>query len=323
MSFTVEDFHDLIELLAQHPEWRAELRRHVLSDELLELPSLVRQLVEAQTRTEARLERVEARLDRLEATVQALAEAQARAEARLERVEARLDRLEATVQALVEAQARAEARLERAEARLEGVEARLEHVEARLERVEARLERVEDRLDRLEITVQALAEAQNRAAQEIAELAVAQRRSEDRLGLLDGEMLEWNYARHAPSYFGSIVRGLRVIEPAALADLLEAAVDDGRLTWDERSSIMLSDLVMSGRRRDTGQDIYLVAEISAGIRPYDVERAADRAALLEKLGRPVLPIVAGRDIDEGTSRLAHSRGVWSAQGGRVEPPRSA
>jgi phage shock protein A len=302
MSFTVEDFHDLIELLAQHPEWRAELRRHVLSDELLELPSLVRQLVEAQTRTEARLERVEARLDRLEATVQALAEAQARAEARLER---------------------AEARLEGVEARLEHVEARLERVEARLERVEARLERVEDRLDRLEITVQALAEAQNRAAQEIAELAVAQRRSEDRLGLLDGEMLEWNYARHAPSYFGSIVRGLRVIEPAALADLLEAAVDDGRLTWDERSSIMLSDLVMSGRRRDTGQDIYLVAEISAGIRPYDVERAADRAALLEKLGRPVLPIVAGRDIDEGTSRLAHSRGVWSAQGGRVEPPRSA
>ena len=50
MAFTVEDFHDLIELLAQHPEWRAELRRHVLSDDLIELPTLVRQLVEEAAR---------------------------------------------------------------------------------------------------------------------------------------------------------------------------------------------------------------------------------------------------------------------------------
>jgi len=39
MPFTVEDFQDLIRLLAQHPEWQAELRLHVLSDELLELPA--------------------------------------------------------------------------------------------------------------------------------------------------------------------------------------------------------------------------------------------------------------------------------------------
>jgi hypothetical protein len=62
MPFSVEDFHDLVRLLAEHPEWRAELRQLVLSDELLELPALVRQLVErvgtladAQARTEARL----------------------------------------------------------------------------------------------------------------------------------------------------------------------------------------------------------------------------------------------------------------------------
>ena len=46
MSFTVDDFQDLIRLLQQHPERRAELRRHVLSDELLELPAVVRQIAE-------------------------------------------------------------------------------------------------------------------------------------------------------------------------------------------------------------------------------------------------------------------------------------
>jgi hypothetical protein len=39
MAFTVQDFHDLITLVVQHPEWRAELRRLVLTEELLALPS--------------------------------------------------------------------------------------------------------------------------------------------------------------------------------------------------------------------------------------------------------------------------------------------
>ncbi len=38
MAFTVEDFQDLVRLLAQHPEWRSELRRLLLSEELLTVP---------------------------------------------------------------------------------------------------------------------------------------------------------------------------------------------------------------------------------------------------------------------------------------------
>ncbi len=55
MAFTVADFPHLLRLLEQHPEWRAELRRLVLTDDLLGLPALVRGLAEAQTRTEARV----------------------------------------------------------------------------------------------------------------------------------------------------------------------------------------------------------------------------------------------------------------------------
>ncbi len=42
MPFSVEEFRDLIRLLEERPEWRADLRRLVLTDELLALPSLVR-----------------------------------------------------------------------------------------------------------------------------------------------------------------------------------------------------------------------------------------------------------------------------------------
>jgi hypothetical protein len=59
MAFTVEEFQDLIRLLQERPEWRADLRRLVLSDELLALPELVRELVHAQQRTEVRVGRLE------------------------------------------------------------------------------------------------------------------------------------------------------------------------------------------------------------------------------------------------------------------------
>src|SRR5215470_6315926 len=69
MAFTVQDFHDLIGILEQHPEWRTELRRLVLTEELLSLPQIVRDLAEAQQRTEQRVEE--------------LAEAQRRTEQRI------------------------------------------------------------------------------------------------------------------------------------------------------------------------------------------------------------------------------------------------
>ena len=50
MGFTVGDFQDLVRLLEERPEWRAELRRFVLSDDLLELPAVVRQLAERKAR---------------------------------------------------------------------------------------------------------------------------------------------------------------------------------------------------------------------------------------------------------------------------------
>ena len=288
MAFTVEDFHDLIDLLGQRPEWRADLRRLVLSDELLDLPSLVRQLVETQARTEA--------------AIVSLVAAQ-------ERTEARLDRLEATVQALADAQARTDAAIAR--------------LTAAQERTEARLDGIEARLDRLETTVQALVEAQTRTELQIGELAASQRRLEDRQGTMAGRLLELDYARQAPSYFGPIAIRLRVVDAGSLANLLDDAVDEERLTPVERDAIMRADLVLSGRRREDGQDVYLLAELSVGVGEHDVERAVERARLLEKLGRPVLPVVAGERINDEAAQLAREQGVWSARGGHVTAPRDA
>ena len=260
MAFTVGDFRDLIELLAQHPEWRAELRRHVLSDEILELPALVRQLVEAQSRTEA--------------AVADLAAAQARTEAQIERVEAAIERL-------TEAQAR--------------TEARMDGFDARMDRLEAQMGRFETQMGRLDA----------------------------RQGSFDCKLHEMDFVHRGAAYLSKIARRLQVVHPQPLANMLDDAVDEGRLIESEREAIMLADSVLTGRRRSDGQDIYLLVEVSAGVGPYDVERAVERAMLLEKLGHPVVPVVAGSGITDEAEALAQERGVWYAEGGRVVPPRGA
>ncbi|MBI2841602.1 MAG: hypothetical protein HYX75_25065 [Acidobacteria bacterium] len=46
MAMTVQDLHDLIHLVEMHQEWRAELRRVLLTDELLSLPQIVKELAQ-------------------------------------------------------------------------------------------------------------------------------------------------------------------------------------------------------------------------------------------------------------------------------------
>src|SRR5438309_9528553 len=46
----IRDFHDVVRLLEEHPEWRAELRRLILSDELLALPQQMARLTEQVSR---------------------------------------------------------------------------------------------------------------------------------------------------------------------------------------------------------------------------------------------------------------------------------
>lgn len=94
MAFTVEQFADLVRLLEERPEWRAELRRLVLTDELLALPAAVRALAEAQARTEEKLT--------------ALAEAQARTEEKLAALAADVGRLATHVGGMAEALKRTE-----------------------------------------------------------------------------------------------------------------------------------------------------------------------------------------------------------------------
>jgi hypothetical protein len=136
-------------------------------------------------------------------------------------------------------------------------------------------------------------------------------------------VLEERYRLHAPGYFGRIARRVRVVDPTALVDQLDTATEQGVLTEPEREALLLADIVLTGQRHADHQDVYLLVEVSGGIGPYDVQRAADRAVVLAKLGRPALPVVAGERITDDGSELAQKRGVWQVLDGQTVAPGAA
>jgi TolA-binding protein len=105
MPFELHDFQDLVRSLREHPDWREELRALLLTQEVLTLPAVVReltvtvaQLAEGQQRLTDRLEQLTARVDQLTD--------------RLEQLTARVDQLTVTVTQLTEGQQRLTDRLE-------------------------------------------------------------------------------------------------------------------------------------------------------------------------------------------------------------------
>lgn len=83
---------------------------------------------------------------------------------------------------------------------------------------------------------------------------------------------------------------------------------------------MEADIVMRGRRREDEAEVYLVAEVSWGVGLHDVERAAERAALLAKLGLPTVPVVAGKVITYEAASLARRRKTWQVLDGQSISP---
>lgn len=122
MSFTVRDYYDLLQLLAEHPEWREQLRRALLSDDFLALPQIVRELAEAQKRTEERLEA-------LAKQVQELTEAQ-------KQTEKRVGELAQAQRSLAEELAQLVKRVDNIDLRLIDVERRLAKVDGRTLEIE-------------------------------------------------------------------------------------------------------------------------------------------------------------------------------------------
>ncbi len=278
MTFVAEDYYDLIRLLHEHPEWRAELRQLVLSDELLTLPEVVRELTEAQRQTEVQLRA-------LASQVEALAEAQQRTEARLE--------------ALVEAQLHTEARLEALTQRVDALAEAQQRTEARLEALTQRVDALAEAQLRTEARVDALAADIQRLTNTVHWLS-------DRVGDMRGDLLESRYREHAAGYFGQWVRRAKAVAPVELEETLEQ-----KLKHDEVLDFLRLDLLINGQWRESPEalEIWLATEVASIVDEGDIARAWRRAHLLRKAGYRAMPVVAGEQITDEAQASARAQTV--------------
>ncbi len=135
-------------------------------------------------------------------------------------------------------------------------------------------------------------------------------RHEKHLSRLIGDEAERRFQQNAAAYFGGMMRRIRVTDRFVLADMLDDAVDSGRLTEGDQRSLLALDLAIQGLDRNTRRPARMAVEVSSGIGERDIMRAVDRARLLEKLtGDPTMPVVAGYSIAPAYRQLAEDKGV--------------
>jgi len=323
---------DFLHLLETSPEFRALVRSLLLSEELLQLPDLVRSLAATQERLAQQLESFQQAVERALAAVSAQqAETAAQIAALVDRMEqveqqqaatteqirqltASMERVEAQIEALTARMERVEAQIEALTERMERVEAQIGALTERMERVEAQIEVLTARMERVEAQIEALTEQMQQMAAQIAALTERMQDFERRLerverdlGRLKGLVLPLVVERRFGGLFRKILRRPRVLPSEELTRLVEDGADAGLLDEREAEQLLLVDLVLEGRdATDGGEPIYVVCEISWGVGISDILRARERAALLERVARrPVRPAVLGTWLTrEGEEALA-------------------
>ena len=145
----------------------------------------------------------------------------------------------------------------------------------------------------------------------------------DDVGELKGQSLEAAYRSKGPAYFCRLLRRPHVLTPDELTALIEDARDSGVLSEVDARQLYETDLVVRGRRPEDGAEVFLVVEVSWGVGPYDVERAAQRAVLLSRTGLATIAVVAGQRILPEAAALARQAQVWQITDGQAIPPAPA
>jgi archaellum component FlaC len=197
---------DFLHLLETSPEFRALVRSLLLSEELLQLPDLVRSLAATQERLAQQLESFQQAVERALAAVSAQqAETAAQIAALVDRMEqveqqqaatteqirqltASMERVEAQIEALTARMERVEAQIEALTARMERVEAQIEALTARMERVEAQIEALTARMERVEAQIEALTARMERVEAQIEALTARMERVEAQIEALTEQM---------------------------------------------------------------------------------------------------------------------------------------
>ena len=256
MTSPISSFQDILDALDQDPSLRDQLRRHILTEELLQLPAQFLLLRSDVDELRASMEQLIVRVDRL-------SEGQ--------------ERLESTVRQLSEGQ----------------------------ERLESTVRQLSEGQERLESTVRQLSEGQERLESTTASMGGT-------LNRLDGT----SYEDHAVDFAPRVLRNqFNLSQPRIVArrsqrdelrDIVLAATGNDLISDAEANQLQSADFIAAGQDQ-SGSSIYVLAEVSITVQQEDIDRAADRARILESAtGITTISAAIGSEIQDSLlSRNVH------------------
>jgi len=212
----------------------------------------------------------------------------------------RLDRLTEVVQQIlvrldsVEKVAH-EAKQEAQEAKQEAREAKQAALEAKQEAREAKQIAIEvrDRVDKMEHRL-------TKVEQSVAELK--------------GDSEELKARRRIPSVLGRHFKILRIYDSEQLYPLIGETLV---LDEEDATELLYADLFVHAQTKMTRQEYWLVIEVSWGVGVGDVDRAHERAAILQKHGYSAIGVAMGRTVTREAERRAKQLGVLIARDGTL------
>ena len=278
MTTAVADIADLVKILREQPEWAETLRSVLLSKELLELPEKLAQLtarfeefVALQTETN---QRVAEQLAQLTEQVAQLTDQVARLSTRLEDFIAEQREINRVF---------AE-RLTRLETDMAEVKSDTAELKVGLRRLEGTVGSLQGTVGSLAGTVGRLqgAELERKIHANIAGMVCTP------LGIRRPRVLKSILAATVPELF----------------DLLDPALDDGRINRTQFDRLMQTDIILAAREGNA-QPVYVAIEISRTVHDEDLDRARERADILAAAsGKPALALVIGYIIPPPQRRKA-------------------
>jgi hypothetical protein len=291
-SFTPEELAMIertSEALRQYPHLRRAFIRALQMEELFAIPEQLESLKQVVLELAAQYKQQQEQLNRIEQTANRALEVAERAQQTAERANEIAERALQVAERAQQTAERANEIAERAQQTSERAEGTAEHA------LQVALE-----------TRDIVNDMQKRLTRVEADVAD-----------LKGMSMELMARKLLPGVLGKLVRKLRVYEPDEFYRVMEEA---DLLSADDLAEVASADVFAHGQLRSNDTPRWFVVEASWGLGMTDVERAAQRAAILTQNGAPAIGTVLGRRITADARKRAQQLGVLVVLNGAPRNP---
>jgi hypothetical protein len=312
-SFTPEELAAIertSEALRQYPHLRRAFIRALQMEELFAIPEQLESLKQVVLELAAQYKQQQEQLNRIEQTANRALEVAERTQQTAECANEIAERALQTAERANEIAERAQQTAERAN---EIAERALQTAE----RANEIAERAQQTSERAEGTAEHALQVALETRDIVSDMQKRLTRVEADVADLKGMSMELMARKLLPGVLGKLVRKLRIYEPDEFYRVMEEA---GLLSADDLAEVASADVFAHGHLRSNDTPRWFVVEASWGLGMTDVERAAQRAAILTQNGAPAIGTVLGRRITADARKRAQQLGVLVVLNGAPRNP---